>query len=246
MGITCQDKVAIVTGAAGSGMGRSIALTLAREGANTVVNYRTSERSARAIVGHIERRGGRAIAVQADVFEPEGCKKLVEAAVEAFGRVDICVVGPGGGWHPEPPEKLQPAAALEDLRQEVAPLFYLMPLVLPGMYERKWGRLIGLAMHPSKGSPAYAYNVGKAARVQAMVLAQEQTWHQGVTVNVIAPGPVGAVESLEEAIELCDHGAAWQQRTDVSPQDIAEGVAFLCSEAGRFITGCLLPYLFHG
>ena len=57
---------------------------------------------------------------------------------------------------------------------------------------------------------------------------------------------MAAVESLEEAIELCDHGPAWQRRMDVTPQDIAEGVAFLCSEAGRFITGCVLPYLFHG
>jgi 3-oxoacyl-[acyl-carrier protein] reductase len=229
----CEDKVAIVTGATGSGMGRSVALTLAREGANVVVKNPANEGNAKAIVDHIERRGGRAIAVQADVFDAEGCKKLVEAGVEGFGRVDICIVGPGGGWHPEPPEKLESAAALEDLRQEVAPLFYLMLLVLPGMYERKWGRLVGLAMHPSKVSPAYAYNVGKAARVQGLLLAQEQAWRHGVTVNVMAPGPVGAVESLEGAIELCEHGAAWQQRTDVSPQDIAEGVAFLC-ELGRW------------
>jgi 3-oxoacyl-[acyl-carrier protein] reductase len=244
--MTCEDKVAIVAGAAGSGMGRSIALTLAREGAKVVVNYRTSAQSAKAIVDHIGSRGGGAIAIQADVFEANGCKKLVDAAVERFGQVDICIVGPGGGWHPEPPEGLESTAALEDVRQEIAPLFYLMPLVLPGMYERKWGRLIGLAMHPREVSPAYSYNVGKAARVQALLLAQEQTWRQGVTVNVMAPGPVAAVESLKEAIELCDHGAAWQQRTDVTPQDIAEGVAFLCSEASRFITGCVLPYLFHG
>lgn len=244
--MTCEDRVAIVTGAAGKGMGRSIALTLAREGARVVVNYRTSAESAEAIVDHIGRRGGEAVAMQADVFEAQGCKQLVDAAVERFGQVDICIVGPGGGWHPEPPDALESTAALEDLRQEIAPLFYLMPLVLPGMYERTWGRLIGLALHPRQVSPAYAYNVGKAARVEALLLAQEQAWGQGVTVNVMAPGPVAAVESLEKAAELCDHGAAWQQRTDVTPQDVAEGVAFLCSEAGSFITGCVLPYLFHG
>lgn len=246
MSMTCQDKVAIVTGAAGSGMGRSIALTLAREGTRVVVNYRASAQSAQAIVDHIESRGGDAIAIQADVFEADGCEKLVNAAVERFGQVDICIVGPGGGWHPEPPEELASIAALEDVRQELAPLFYLLPLVLPGMYERQWGRLIGLAMHPRQVSPAYSYNVGKAVRVQALLLAQEQAWAQGVTVNVMAPGPVAAVESLKEAIELCDHGATWQQRADVTPQDVAEGVAFLCSESGRFITGCVLPYLFHG
>jgi NAD(P)-dependent dehydrogenase (short-subunit alcohol dehydrogenase family) len=245
-GEACRDKVALVTGAAGDGMGRSIALTLAREGAQVVVNYRTSEESARAIVAHIEGHGGHAVAVQADVFEATGCETLVAATVERFGRIDICVVNPGGGWHPEPPAALAADAALEDVRRELAPLFYLMPRVLPGMGARGWGRLIGLAQHPTKRSPAYAYNVGKAARTHALLLAQAQAWQQGVTVNVIAPGPVAAIPSLEEAVALCDHGAAWRQRTDVTPQDIAEGVAFLCSEAGRFVTGCTIPYLFHG
>ncbi len=242
----CKDKAAIVTGAAGNGMGRSIALTLAREGANVVVNYRTSEQRAKAIVGHIERRGGKAIAVQADVFEPQGCETLVEATQETFGQVDICIIGPGGGWHPEPLEKLASADALKDVQQEIAPLFYMMPLVLPGMYERKWGRLVGLAMHPQALSPAYAYNVGKAARVQALLLAQEQAWKHDVTINVIAPGPVKAIEHVDTALELCDHGPSWQQRADITPQDIAEGVTFLCSEAGRFVTVCVLPYMFHG
>jgi NAD(P)-dependent dehydrogenase (short-subunit alcohol dehydrogenase family) len=99
-------------------------------------------------------------------------------------------------------------------------------------------------MHPDKRSPAYAYNVGKAARLQALLLAEEQMWRNGVTVNVIAPGPVAPIGSPEEAVEQCDHGPAWLARRDVSPQDIAEGVAFLCSEGGRFISGCTLPYLF--
>jgi 3-oxoacyl-[acyl-carrier protein] reductase len=84
-----KGKVAIVTGAAGRGMGRSIALTLAREGARVVVNYRTSEESARDIVAHIEGRGGDAVAVQADVFEAGGCKRLVVETLARFGQVAI-------------------------------------------------------------------------------------------------------------------------------------------------------------
>jgi len=241
----CEGRVAIVIGAAGHGMGRSIALTLAREGAKVVVNYRTSEESAKAIVDHIESRGGSAIAIQADIFKADGCKKLVDATVERFNQVDICIVGPGGGWHPEPIDRLDPTAALEDVCHEIAPLFYFMPLVLPSMYKRKWGRLIGIALHPTRLPPAYSYNVGKAARAQALLLAQDQAWRNGVTVNIIAPSPVLAIKSLKEAIEQCDHGPAWQKRTTTSPQDIAESVAFLCSEAGRFITGCVLPFLFY-
>jgi 3-oxoacyl-[acyl-carrier protein] reductase len=242
----CKDKVAVVTGAAGRGMGRSIALTLAREGAKVVVNYRTSEESAQDIVAHIESRGGDAMAVQADVFKADGCKRLVDETLAWFGQVDICIVGPGGGWHAEPLDRLDPDAALEDVRHELSPLYHLMPLVLLGMVERRWGRLIGIAMLPPYNSPAYAYNVAKAARAQALLLARDEAWRNGVTVNVIGPGPVPEIESLAQAIEQCDHGPAWLERATASPQDIAEGVAFLCSEAGRFISGCELPYLFRG
>ena len=159
--------------------------------------------------------------------------------------MDICIVGPGGGWHPEPVDRLEPTHALEDLQHEVSPLYHLMPLVLSGMYEREWGRVIGIALHPDLPSPAYAYNVGKASRTQALLLAYDQAWGGGVTINVIAPGPVSAIEGLGEALEQCTHGEAWTHRRNISPQDIAEGVAFLCSEAGRFVTGCALPYSFR-
>jgi 3-oxoacyl-[acyl-carrier protein] reductase len=241
--MNCKDKVALVTGAAGSGLGRSIALTLAREGARVVVNYRTSETSARAIVEHIEGGGGKAIAVAADIFDASGCARLVAMAVEQFGQIDICVIGPGGGWHPESIDQLQAEDALEDIQHETAPILHLMSRVLPGMYERHWGRLIGIASHPLKVSPAYAYNLGKAARMQALLLAQDQAWKHGVTVNVIAPGPLNGLPDLASAVEQAQHGHAWQERANVTPQDIADGVAFLCSESGRFISGCVLPYL---
>ena len=241
--LTCEGKVAIVTGAAGGGMGRSIALTLAHEGARVVVNYRTSQESAQAIVAQIANTGGSAIAVPADVFTADGCKCLVDATMMQYGQVDICIIGPGGGWHPEAIEQLAVETALEDIHSETAPLLYMLPLVLPGMYVRRWGRLIGIATHPNKLSPAYAYNTGKLARLHALLLAQDQAWSHGVTVNVIAPGPVNALPSLDAAIKQSQHRAAWQKRRNVSPQDIAEGVSFLCSEAGRYITGCVLPYL---
>ncbi len=243
--MNCEGKVALVTGADGNGLGRSIALTLGREGAQVIVNYRTSQASALAVVEAIESSGGKARAVAADVFEAEGCQALVQTALEAFGRIDIVVIGPGGGWHPEALDALNPEAALEDLRHEAAPLLHLMRLVLPGMYARGWGRLIGIATHPVKLSPAYAYNVGKAARMQALLLAQDQAWAHGVTANVIAPGPVSGIPDLAGAVEACQHGDGWQKRADVSPQDIAEGVAFLCSDAGRFVSGCVLPYLWR-
>mgnify|MGYP001131796393 CR=1 FL=1 len=243
--MTCKDKTAIVTGAAGTGMGRSIALTLAREGAAVVVNYLTSADSAAAIVTHIEKQGGRALAFQADVTQQPQCKALVDASTEKFGQIDICIIGPGAGWHPESPDKLDSAAALDDVHKELAPIYHLMPLVLPGMYKRKWGRLITLSLVPPYNSPAYSYNVAKAARAQAFQLAKDSAWPHGVTLNTIAPGPVPAIDTLEEAIEQSNHGPAWQNRTTTSPQDIAESVAFLCSDAANFISGAVIPYLYR-
>ncbi len=240
-----KDKVALVTGSAGKGMGRSIALTLAREGAKVAVNYRTSKNQAQAIVDHIESHTGNAIAVQADVFKADDCARLVNETIEHFGWIDICVINPGAGWHPEPVDKLDSAVAIEDIQHEVSPFLHLMPLVLPQMYKRKWGRVIGISLLPPYDSPAYSYNVGKAARSHALLQSRDQAWRNGVTVNVIAPGPVPAIEGLSKAIEQCQHDSAWEKRSNTSPQDIAESVAFLCSDSGRFITGCVLPFLFH-
>jgi NAD(P)-dependent dehydrogenase (short-subunit alcohol dehydrogenase family) len=87
-----KGRTAIVTGAAGKGMGRSIALTLARAGANVVVNYLTSAPSAKAIVAYIKGQGARALAFPADISQRDQCGALVDATVEAFGQVDICII----------------------------------------------------------------------------------------------------------------------------------------------------------
>jgi NAD(P)-dependent dehydrogenase (short-subunit alcohol dehydrogenase family) len=241
----CEDKVAIVTGAAGNGMGRSIALTLRREGASVVIKYFTSRESAQNVVKHIESQGGKAISFQADITAQDQCKALVDTTTSQFGRVDICVIGPGAGWHPETIDKLDSIVALDDVQKELAPLYHLMPLILPDMYERKWGRIIAISLTQPYNSPAYAYNVGKAARTQALLIACDSAWENGVTLNTIGPGPVLGIDSLQEAIEQCEHGPAWLGRATASPQDIAESVAFLCSEAGSFISGAEIPYLFR-
>lgn len=240
-----NGKVAIVTGAAGKGLGRSIALTLAREGADVVVNYLHSKEEAAAIAKLITGWGGKALAFQADVTSQDRCREMYQAAIGEFGRVDICIVNPGAGWHDEPVDKLDVEGALDDINREIAPLYNLMSLVLPGMYERKWGRLIGISLALNLPSPSYAYDAAKAARTGALRRAVDEAWQHGVTVNIIAPGPVAELSGLEEAIELCDHGKKWNERNNVTPQDIAEGVAWLCSDAGKYVTGCELPYNFH-
>ncbi|MEE4195910.1 MAG: SDR family NAD(P)-dependent oxidoreductase [Anaerolineae bacterium] len=240
-----MGKTALVTGAAGNGLGRSIALTLAREGANVVVNYRSSTDKAQQIVDHITAGGGKAAAVQGDVFTAEGVNALVEGAKATFGPIEICIIGPGGEFHVTPLDQTDAATALKNVQDETAPLFHLMGIVLPGMVDRNWGRIIGIGTHPEKLSPSFTYNAGKMARMQALLLMRDECWQHGITVNILAPGPVMPVESFDDAVELMQHGAAWQNRKNVTPQDAAETVAFLCSDAGDYISGCVLPLLFH-
>ncbi|MBD3240339.1 MAG: SDR family NAD(P)-dependent oxidoreductase [Chitinivibrionales bacterium] len=239
----CTGRVALVTGSSNA-IGRSIALTLAREGARVVVNCRTSTADADALVNHIVSAGGEAVAALGDVYTKEGCEAVFEAARKAFKKVDICIISPGAGWSPEGRiSKLDAEAAIAEVEREVAPVYRLMKLVLPGMYKRKWGRIIGISLALNPGSPSFAYDVAKAARTQLLLKASRgESWANGVTVNIIAPGPVAACKTLEEAAAQCEHADAWLSRSTTSGQDIAEGIAFLCSEAARFVTGCELTY----
>lgn len=242
--MVCREKIAIVTGASGKGMGRSIALTLAREGAAVSINYLKNQEGAEAVASYIRDNGGKAIAVQGNIYVRSDCEKLVNATVDCFGKVDICVIGPGANWNPENIKNLKSDNALQDASQEVAPVYNLLPLVLKDMEKRRWGRIIGIASNMAIPSPSYSYNTAKSARIEALRLAVSEAWKMGVTVNIMAPGPVDEIPSLDEAYGYCSHDQEWIDRKKVSPQDIAEGVAFLCSDSAKYISGCVLPYLF--
>lgn len=242
--MVCKDKVAIVTGAAGKGMGRSIALTLAREGIVVAVNYLKNQEGAEVIASYIKNNGGKAITVQGNIYIRDDCEKLVNTTLDYFGKVDICVIGPGANWNPEDLKSLKADKSLQDINQEISPIYNLLPLVLNDMEKRKWGRIIGIASNMDIPSPSYSYNAAKSGRIEALRLAVNEAWRMGVTVNVIGPGPVDEIPSLEEACVYCSHSNDWFNRNKVTPQDIAEGVAFLCSDSAKYITGCILPYIF--
>lgn len=239
-----KTRVAIITGAAGKGIGRSTALTLAREGARVVVNYRTSAGSATSVVDHIRASGGDAIACQADVTQAEDCERLIKQTVEHYGTVDILVVGPGAGWHPAALGKLSGADALADGVAELAPFCHLLPQVVPIMKANGFGRIIGIGVNLAKPSPSFAYNAAKAARAGYFEQGWSSLWDFGITMNLVCPGPVGEIGSLEEAIALSGRTSAWHERASVSPQDVAEIIAFLASSSGAFVTGAQIPLMF--
>lgn len=239
-----KDKIALITGAAGNGMGRSIAFTLAREGISVVINYLKNKNNAEIVTEYINNNGGKAIAVQGNIFSKSDCEKLVDTVIDRCGKIDICVIGPGADWNPENLLNLKSENALNDMTQEISPVYNLLPLVLNDMNKRKWGRIIGIASNTSIPSPSYSYNSAKSARIDALKLTVNEAWKMGVTVNIIAPGPVEQIPDIAEAYDCCCHKKGWTERENIKPQDIAEGVAFLCSDSAKYVSGCILPYLF--
>ncbi len=232
-----SNKTAIVTGAAGRGMGRSISLTLASEGANVVINYHKNQTHAKEIARYINENYARAIAVKANIFNGHECELLVNETIKHFKKVDILIIGPGAGWNMEPIDQLDAEKSLTDVNNEISPIYHLLPLVLPNMNQQKWGRIIGISVLTNPPSPSYSYNVAKRARTAALLSASEEAWKNNVTVNVISPGPVKNIDTFDQAINLANKSDEWMNRQNVTPQDIAETVSFLCSEEAAFITG---------
>ena len=234
-----MEKVALVTGSAGNGIGRSTALTLAKDGYSIIINYRSNESSAESICSYINKNGGKASPVKADVFKEDDCNYLLEETLRLYHRVDSCIIGPGAGWNPEKPVNLKPQNSLSDVLKEIKPIYYLLPKVIKKM-ENTGGCIIGIASNPDLPSPAYSYNVAKNSRIDAFLGLVNSCWQKRIRVNIVAPGPVDHYNSLESAI----HSFKNKDHSKITPQDIAETISFLCSENGSFITGNVIKYSF--
>jgi NAD(P)-dependent dehydrogenase (short-subunit alcohol dehydrogenase family) len=239
-----EGRVALVTGASGRGMGRSIALTLAREGADIVVNFKERADRAPAVAKAIESLGRRALLHQADVADADAVDAMVRAARHEFGRLDIVVCSAGGSWQPRDITEIDPAHWREVLSEEIDAAFHLIRAALPGMRRRRWGRIVlvgGLDADDWRYGPPEApfdYPLGKAGRHWLARTLGPREIERGVTINAVAPGPIGYV-SLDRARKLAE-GRGRPSR-EPTPQDVAEVVAFLCSERARRVTGAVVP-----
>jgi 3-oxoacyl-[acyl-carrier protein] reductase len=225
-------------------MGRSIALTLAREGADVLLNYETRPERAQSVQQAIESMGRRAVLHQADVATAEGARSLHETAVKRFGQVDILVQSAGGAFQPNDVAELEPEHWQRVLAEEIHAALYLIPLVLPDMRRQRWGRVIligGLDADDWREPDApIDYPLGKNARHWlARTLGRQELKH-GITVNAIAPATIDYVE-LDQALSDLDHAGDWAGRPAPRPQDAGELVAFLCSQQARFVSGAVIP-----
>ncbi len=191
-------QVAIITGA-GRGIGRAIARALATEGAAVMVTART-QAEVRQVAGEIQKAGGRATALAADVARETECAKIVNAAREAFGAIHILVNNAGIYGPVQPAENITPGEWDEVMAVNLRSAFLLSRLVLPEMYARGSGSILNISSTAAKA--AYQWNSPYAASKAALLgltrtLAAEAARH-GVRVNAICPGPVAETKMSEE------------------------------------------------
>lgn len=237
-----RNRVAVVTGSTGEGMGRSIALTFAKEGARVVLNYGTGHpnnmSAADKVLDEIRDLGGKGYAFKADTREEDEVKAMIEGTITLYGQIDFLVCSAGGSWQPRDITEIDQESWRSVIKAEIDGLFYPVKLTLPHMRRSGFGRIIAIGMAGSEQQkgPPYDYHVGKTARNQLMRAIAHDELANGITCNVVAPGHIKHV-TLRQAVEASKQGTSWKRRTSPLPQDVAEVVRFLCSEHANWVTG---------
>ena len=241
---TLQSRAAIVTGA-GRGIGEVIALTLARQGANLVVNDLDGDALGVAAERIRTETGGGVEAVAGDISRQETPRDLVAAATRRFGRCDILVNNAGG--------TLSAPALTQDTRESdwratldvnLTGAFLCMQAVLPTMREQGYGRIVNISSTAGFNlcaTPVAAYSAAKAGLIGLTrhVAFEAAPW--GITVNCVCPGHIATPRMLaKEAAD--EESRRWLTRQVPvgrlgTPEDIADTVAFLASERTGFICG---------
>jgi 3-oxoacyl-[acyl-carrier protein] reductase len=237
-----HGSTAIVTGAS-EGIAEAIAKTLAREGAAVAVVSRRLERTQR-VAGEIERAGGSALALEADVTQADDVRHMVQAVIERWGTVDILVNGVGGFSGKAAIEGISEAQWDSVIELNMKSAFLCAQAVAAPMKEQRRGRIINIgsqaASAPNPHVESYLpYAAAKAGLVGFTKHLAKQLGPFGITVNIVSPSTTltaRARRNVDDAnIErLKTHSP---MRTLIEPEDSAEAVLFLASEAGRYITG---------
>ena len=244
--IDLSGKVALVTGG-GRGIGATTSVMLARLGADVAINYDTSGEEADKIQSKIASLGRRVVTIQADVGEISQCEALVRRTEEAFGRVDILVSNAGMGQ----PHKIVDTPDEEwerVMNVNARATFALARKLLPGMMERKFGRIVtissSIALYGTGGGSFTTYAASKAA----LIALTKGIAHEGapfVTANTILPCSIKKYRELaeertiriEESQKIDWLGMRILTSRRGEPEDIAHAIAFFASDGAEYITG---------
>jgi 3-oxoacyl-[acyl-carrier protein] reductase len=232
-----KQRVAIVTGAS-KGIGAATALRLARDGFAVAVNYSRSAADADAVVRTIEAEGGRAVAVQADVADPQAVAALFSRTEGELGSVDVIVNNAGT-------MKLEPIAAVSDENFDRVVATNLKG-VFNGMREaakrlNAGGRIISLSTSVvGTYGPNYGVYAATKAAVEALThVLSKELGQKGITVNVVAPGPTATdlfTEGKSEELIARITGTIPLGRLG-TPDEIAAVIAFLAGPDGTWVNG---------
>ena len=237
-----SGKACIVTGAS-RGIGRAVAERLGREGASVIVNYFRKANEAHAVSTVINASGGQGIAVQGDVGKTGDIRKLFDAAVDHFGKIDILINNAGVSL-----EQTRPIAEVSeeqfDRIFEINTRGVFMALREAARRMADHGRIINLSSTVvPMALPGYSVYAGTKAAVEAFTrILSKELEGRNITVNAVAPGPVetdlfntGKTEAVKQRMaDMCPLRRLGQ------PADIADVVAFLVSEQGGWINGQII------
>ena len=240
MDLGLKEKVALVTGAGSPiGFGRAISLTLAKEGCNIVVNDIDSD-SADETAEQIKALGCKAVSITADITRSDEVRSMVEKALDEFGKIDILVNNAGGCTPPKPFMDMTEKEWGFDINVNLMGVLYCTRAVLPGMIERKYGKVISLISGAgiNGGAMTAVYSAAKGGIYSfSMAIAKEMGPH-GINVNCVSPGPAitgfarnappGMLEEFGKSIPI---GRLTEQ------QDVANAVVFLASDVSADIVG---------
>lgn len=231
-----SGKVAVVTGA-GRGIGRGIALELARYGAAVVVND-VDEESAGRVQGEIEGTGGRAVAAVGSVADPATADRLVQAALDTFGDLDIFVNNAGinrdAMLHKMTNEQFD-----EVIDVDLKGVFYCTRAAAVYMRAKGKGRIINLSSASWLGNIGQAnYAAAKAGVVGLTKTAARELARYGVTCNVICPGFIDTEMTRGVPQKVWDLMVSKIPMGRVgTPEDVARVVVFLASDLASYVTG---------
>jgi citronellol/citronellal dehydrogenase len=232
-----QGRVAVVTGG-GTGIGRATALELAASGARVVVCGRREEPLAR-VLAELEELGGECLAVGADLREPEGVTRVVDATLDGFGAIDV-LVNNAGGQFTAPAEEISDNGWRAVQRASVDAVWSITRTVATrSMIPGGGGLIVFVGFSPLRGIPGFAHaSAGRAAVANlASGLALEWSRH-GIRSVCVAPGTI-RTEALDGYGE--DAVAGWERSVPLGrlgrPEEVAALIAFLATAGGAYVTG---------